>query len=164
MEFFTSSLVFDRSKSKAFKYLLGLLSVMIVLVIIMGVWIDGKLQILYGLPLIYLIPAFINAGEKKYKAEVLCYVKKENSQLNLLMNKVIIEKGRWLNRSYCFKDGEWRFETNPNERRLWIIGNGIVNIIDQDNNTVFEQEFNDESIEIALKKSTYEELCSYLGE
>lgn len=161
MDFFSATEVVNRRYSKAIKILLGAICFLDGLVIVVELLTAGTIGGIFIVPLIILVPAFLKLGPKKYTADVLCKVCNQTESVALFMSNVVIDKNAVLSRNYIIQKSELFVFENQELGKLFLVGTGKVELLDQRRTVVYEQDFFKETIELTVKKTTYKELVDY---
>ena len=164
MDFFSATEVVNRRYSKILKILLGIICFLDGFVIVVEFITAGGIGLIFIVPLIILIPAFLKIGPKKYIADVLCNLSTDNDYIKLVMSNVLIDKNEVLSRSYILDKETLSTFSNNDQRKIYLVGSGKVELLNQKGSTVFEQEFKKETIELSLKKTSFEEMSDLLKE
>lgn len=162
MEFYSTTEVANRRYSKFLKILLGIICFSDIIVIMVEFITDGKIEFSFIVPLILLIPAFIKIGPKKYTADVLCNLYISSDCVKLIMSNVLIDKHEVLSRSYVLDKETLSVFSNSEHGKIFLVGNGRVEFLDQTGNIVYQQEFAKETIELIPKKTSFEEMENLL--
>lgn len=162
MDFFSATEVVNRRYSKFLKMLLGIICFLDAFVIVVEFVTVGGVGLIFIVPLIILIPAFLKMGPQKYTADVLCNLAIKTDCIKLVMSNVLIDRHEVLSRSYLFNKDTLSVFTNNEHGKVFLVGSGKVELFDQKGNSVFGQEFEKETIELTLKKTSFEEMTNLL--
>lgn len=162
MEFYSTTEVTNRRYSKFLKILLGVICFLDVFVVMVEFVTAGEIEFTFIVPLIILIPAFIKMGPKKYTADVLCNLSVNSDSVRLVMSNVLIDKHEVLSRGYVLDKESLSVFSNSEHGKIFLVGNGRVEFLDQTGNIVYQQEFAKETIELIPKKTSFEEMENLL--
>ncbi len=162
MEFYSTAEVANRRYSKFLKILLGIICFLDIFVIMVEFITAGEIELSFIVPLIILIPAFIKIGPKKYTADVLCNLDVSSDCVKLIMSNVLIDKHEVLSRSYVLDKETLSVFSNSEHGKIFLVGNGKVGFLNQTGNIVYQQDFENETIELIPKKTYFEEMENLL--
>lgn len=162
MEFYSTAEVANRRYSKFLKILLGIICFLDIFVIMVEFITTGEIELSFIVPLIILIPAFIKIGPKKYTADVLCNLDVSSDCVKLIMSNVLIDKHEVLSRSYVLDKETLSVFSNREHGKIFLVGNGKVGFLNQAGNIVYQQDFENETIELIPKKTYFEEMENLL--
>lgn len=162
MEFYSTTEVTNRRYSKFLKILLGVICFLDVFVVMVEFVTAGEIELSFIVPLIILIPAFIKIGPKKYTADVLCNLYVSSDCVKLIMSNVLIDKHEVLSRSYVLDKETLSVFSNSERGKIFLVGNGKVGFLNQTGNIVYQQDFENETIELIPKKTYFEEMENLL--
>ncbi len=162
MEFYSTAEVANRRYSKFLKILLGIICFLDIFVIMVEFITAGEIELSFIVPLIILIPAFIKIGPKKYTADVLCNLYVSSDCVKLIMSNVLIDKHEVLSRSYVLDKETLSVFSNSERGKIFLVGNGKVGFLNQTGNIVYQQDFENETIELIPKKTYFEEMENLL--
>lgn len=162
MEFYSTTEVTNRRYSKFLKILLGVICFLDVFVVMVEFVTAGEIEFTFIVPLIILIPAFIKIGPKKYTADVLCNLYVSSDCVKLIMSNVLIDKHEVLSRSYVLDKETLSVFSNSERGKIFLVGNGKVGFLNQTGNIVYQQDFENETIELIPKKTYFEEMENLL--
>lgn len=164
MDFFSVTEVVNRRYSKLLKILLGVICLLDIFVVAVELVTSGGIGAIFIVPLIILIPAFLKMGTKNYTADILCNISDHTESVVLFMSNVVIDKNAVLSRSYALEKRTLSVFVNQELGKVFLVGNGRVELLDQKRKAVFGQDFFEETIELTVKKTTFEELTDFLGD
>ena len=162
MEFYSTTEVTNRRYSKFLKILLGVICFLDVFVVMIEFVTAGEIEFTFIVPLIILIPAFVKMGPKKYTADVLCNLYISSDCVKLIMSNVLIDKHEVLSRSYVLDKETLSVFSNSEHGKIFLVGNGKVGFLSQTGNIVYQQDFENETIELIPKKTYFEEMENLL--
>ena len=162
MVFYSKTEVANSRYSKFLKILLGIICFLDIFVIMVEFITAGEIELSFIVPLIILIPAFIKIGPKKYTADVLCNLDVSSDCVKLIMSNVLIDKHEVLSRSYVLDKETLSVFSNSEHGKIFLVGNGKVGFLNQTGNIVYQQDFENETIELIPKKTYFEEMENLL--
>lgn len=162
MEFYSTTEVTNRRYSKFLKILLGVICFLDVFVVMVEFVTAGEIEFTFIVPLIILIPAFVKMGPKKYTADVLCNLYISSDCVKLIMSNVLIDKHEVLSRSYVLDKETLSVFSNSEHGKIFLVGNGKVGFLNQTGKIVYQQDFENETIELIPKKTYFEEMENLL--
>lgn len=162
MEFYSTTEVANRRYSKFLKILLGIICFLDIFVIMVEFITTGEIELSFIVPLIILIPAFIKIGPKKYTADVLFNLDVSSDCVKLIMSNVLIDKHEVLSRSYVLDKETLSVFSNSEHGKIFLVGNGKVGFLNQTGNIVYQQDFENETIELIPKKTYFEQMENLL--
>lgn len=158
MEFLTALEIIDRRYNKILKFFLGLACVLDILVMVVEFIVNRAVGLIFILPLIYLIPAFRNMGEKHYVKDVMATVGETENTVLLTLPEVIIEKNDIYSRQYEIERKGIFINWDKSSNLFSINCSGIVRIIDKLGVVQVDQKFSQKTIELSIKEQNYLEL------
>lgn len=162
MEFYSTTEVTNRRYSKFLKILLGVICFLDVFVVMVEFVTAGEIEFTFIVPLIILIPAFVKMGPKKYTADVLCNLYISSDCVKLIMSNVLIDRHEVLSRSYVLDKETLSVFSNSEHGKIFLVGNGKVGFLNQTGKIVYQQDFENETIELIPKKTYFEEMENLL--
>ena len=78
------------------------------------------------------------------------------------MSNVLIDKHEVLSRSYVLDKETLSVFSNSEHGKIFLVGNGKVGFLNQTGNIVYQQDFENETIELIPKKTYFEEMENLL--
>lgn len=163
MDFFATTEVVNRRYNKGLKLLIGLICAADIFVLLIEFVSNGIVGIVFVVPLFFIIPAFMKMGEKTYMSDILCNITESESEFILVMSNVLIDKKDVLSRKYLVKKENLQILTDQKKFNIALVGDGIVNLFGKDDIVVYEKKFTSETIELNLKKTTFNDLQSFFS-
>lgn len=164
MDFISIVEIIDRRYSRFLKFLLGITCLLSAFAFLAELIANGRISTLYIIVLIVVFPAFLRMGEKNYPMDISCNILETPMTFNVYMSKVFIDKKDTFDRMYVINKKNLHVLTNDEKAKIAFVGEGVVKILDQNKQVVYEQRYENETVELSVGETTFKELTSYLAD
>lgn len=162
MEFFSATEVVDRGTHHILRLLLGIVCFAAILYIVMGFLMDERIGFFPIVMFLICVLTFRKLGDRKHIENVRCNISETEHDFHLTMFDIATDKETVFSRCYRISKENFQVFIDPEKGMLDLTGDGTVKIFTQNEQTVYEEDYTEQVIELTVQEKTFGELVSLL--
>lgn len=162
MEFITTTEVLDRGKHRFLRILLGVICFLDILYSVIGHLIDERIGLFPIVLLLICVLTFRKLGDRKHVEDVRCIISETEPDFHLTMFDIANDKENVYSRRYRIDKKKLQVLTDQKKGVIDLSGDGNVKLFTKDGQTVYEEDYTEQIIELTVTENAFKELVGLL--